>query len=443
MNETIWNLIFYLLLYSVGGWILRVAVAAFKTGSFVNTGLLNGPVSLTSGLSVVVMVAADYQENWIGLGFQFISCMVVAGILSSLSGRVSEAMTGRRLWDYAGGRYFALSGWRGLLRTLMLAAGIFAVVNLVHPYVYIFCQILPDWLVKGIDVAFLAVLAADLLISYYAFHRIKLEPGLAQDMSEALQNTSSTLGEHVVESIRRRLWKAFPEMEVSAGWEEGFGVPDKARVFARGMGPYKLFWIFFISALVGDLIETVYVFATAGIWMNRSSLLYGPFSVVWGFGGVLAAVVLSPLSRKNDRYIFIGGFLMGGVYEYMCSVCTELVFGTVFWDYSDMPFNIGGRTNLLFMFFWGILSLVWVKLLFPGVSRLIEKIPPLAGTVATWCLAVLMVLDMGVTGLAMVRYMERHYAQPTQTAVGQFLDEQYPDSRVEQRWPNMRPVQDS
>lgn len=58
------------------------------------------------------------------------------------------------------------------------------------------------------------------------------------------------------------------------------------------------------------------------------------------------------------------------------AVCfTELVFGTVFWDYSDIPFNLGGRINLLYCFFWGIAAVIWLKILYPRLSALIEKIP--------------------------------------------------------------------
>ena len=110
--------------------------------------------------------------------------------------------------------------------------------------------------------------------------------------------------------------------------------------------------------------------------MSRSSLIYGTFSVVWGFGAALLTVMLAGLADRPDRVIFLAGALLGGFYEYMCSVFTELVFGTVFWDYSDMPLNIGGRTNVLFMIFWGILSVVWIKILYPRLSALFEKIPP-------------------------------------------------------------------
>ena len=31
---------------------------------------------------------------------------------------------------------------------------------------------------------------------------------------------------------------------------------------------------------------------------------------------------------KSDRYLFVFGTVMGGVYEYVCSAVTELLFGT-------------------------------------------------------------------------------------------------------------------
>ena len=96
--------------------------------------------------------------------------------------------------------------------------------------------------------------------------------------------------------------------------------------------------------------------------MSRSSVIYGTFSIVWGFGAVILTVVLQRLAGKEDRYIFLAGSVLGGVYEYLCSVFTEIFLGTTFWDYSDMPFNIGGRTNLLYCIFWGLLSVVWVKM---------------------------------------------------------------------------------
>lgn len=152
----------------------------------------------------------------------------------------------------------------------------------------------------------------------------------------------------------------------------------------------------------------------------------------------MLTVVLTPLAKKGDRYVFLGGFLLGGTYEYMCSVFTEIVFGKVFWDYSNMPLNIGGRTNVLYMFFWGVLSVVWIQILYPHLSSLIEKIPVLTGTILTWVLAALMIVNALLSGLAITRYTARQEGTAKDTAIGEFLDDAYPDSLVEWVWPNMR-----
>lgn len=56
----------------------------------------------------------------------------------------------------------------------------------------------------------------------------------------------------------------------------------------------------------------------------------------------------------------------------------ELVFGTVFnlilkknvWDYSRMPFNFKGQICLLYSFFWGILSLLFI----PFATRIKDRL---------------------------------------------------------------------
>lgn len=67
---------------------------------------------------------------------------------------------------------------------------------------------------------------------------------------------------------------------------------------------------------------------------------------------------------KGDRFLFLTGTLLGGAYEYFCSVFTELVFGKVFWDYSKIPFNLGGRINLLYCFSGELLRLCGLKYYF-------------------------------------------------------------------------------
>lgn len=127
-----------------------------------------------------------------------------------------------------------------------------------------------------------------------------------------------------------------------------------------------------------------------------------------GTGLYAADSSIVPSKDKSDGKIFIAGTFLGGAYEYLCSVFTELVFGTVFWDYSGFAFNLGGRINLLYCFFWGIAAVVWLKLIYPRLSALIEKIPVKVGPVLCNIMIVFMIFNMLISAAALSRYTTRH-----------------------------------
>ena len=111
--------------------------------------------------------------------------------------------------------------------------------------------------------------------------------------------------------------------------------------------------LFIIGAFLGDITETIFCRITMGRWISRSSVVYYLFSIVWSLGCVLLTMILYQYRNRSDSFIFMMGTLLGGAYEYICSVFTEIVFGTIFWDYSKIPFNLAGRVNLLYCFFLG------------------------------------------------------------------------------------------
>ena len=134
----------------------------------------------------------------------------------------------------------------------------------------------------------------------------------------------------------------------------------------------------------------------------------------------------------------MAGTLLGGAYEYLCSVFTEIVFGAVFWDYSKLPFNLGGRINLLYCFFWGFAAVAWFKVCYPPLSRLIERIPKRPGTLITWALTLFMALNMAVSTGALVRYDARSKGQPPANAVEQWLDDTFDDAYIARVYPKLK-----
>lgn len=114
--------------------------------------------------------------------------------------------------------------------------------------------------------------------------------------------------------------------------------------------------------------------------MSRSSLVFGQFSIVWGIACALLTWILYRYRDKSNWFIFLFGTILGGAYEYICSVFTEIAFGTVFWDYSKIPFNLGGRINLLYCFFWGFAAVIWMKAVYPVFVKTDRTIAEKGGT---------------------------------------------------------------
>ena len=207
--------------------------------------------------------------------------------------------------------------------------------------------------------------------------------------------------------------------------------------FANGLNFYKLFWVFFIGCFIGVVIETIWCLITRHKLESRSGLIYGPFNLVYGFGALFMTVGLNWLAKKRDSWIFLGGFLIGSVFEYLCSLFQEGVFGTVSWEYSSMPFNINGRINLLYSIFWGILALLWIKGIYPWMSKWIERIPNRIGIILTWFLLVFMIFNSFISAAAVYRHTQRCKGDMADSGFEEFLDRNYPDELINKVYPNM------
>ncbi|SDN88798.1 putative ABC transporter permease [Acetanaerobacterium elongatum] len=217
----------------------------------------------------------------------------------------------------------------------------------------------------------------------------------------------------------------------------------KVKPFAYGLCYAKLFWIFMIGCFIGVVLETVLCLVNNHVLQNRSGVIYGPFNPIYGVGAVLMTCLLYPIAQRGDLFIFISSALIGGGFEYFCSFLQERIFGTVSWDYSYMPLNIDGRTNVPYMLFWGVLGLAWMKRVYPLLSSLIEKLPKRWGVVLTWALTIFMLLNMGISALAVERQAQRRAGIPPDNGFQQFLDTEYPDEMLEKIFPSMEPVNET
>ncbi len=140
-----------------------------------------------------------------------------------------------------------------------------------------------------------------------------------------------------------------------------------------GIQIWKICAYFIVYSFIGYIIETLFAIVTTGIWESRQSFLYGPFLGIYGVGAVLI-LLFCKYFDKNNFTLFIGGYIIGSLTEYILSFLIEVVLETKWWDYSGKILNVNGRVCLLYSIFWGILTMLLVRKINPIIDKISNKI---------------------------------------------------------------------
>ena len=425
-----YELIWLFLIYSFLGWMLETILAATEQRRFVNRGLINGPLCTIYGVPIVILTIFGQE---LPLFWLFLGAMIVATVTEWISGHMIERFYHERWWDYSNAKwnldgYICLPAslvW-GVLGTISMRWGNGLLIRL-YGFLPEGIGHLLVWILAG-------MLVLDVTATIFALSGIGRSTQKWEAVDSWFTSISLRIGQWLYGHVDRRIHRAYPKtVQVEKPQR------DKT-VFAAGCCMQKLVWLFFIGCLLGDITETIFCRITAGVWMSRSSLVWGPFSIVWGFAIAAVTDLLYKYKDRSDRFLFLMGTALGGAYEYLCSVLSEMVFGTVFWDYSEIPFNLGGRINLLYCFFWGFAAVAWFKIFYPPVSRLIEKIPVKIGKIITWLLIIFMLADGIVSSAALARYNARSNGIEAENSFESWVDKHFDDERMAQVYPKAKKV---
>jgi uncharacterized membrane protein len=181
-----------------------------------------------------------------------------------------------------------------------------------------------------------------------------------------------------------------------------------------GFNLWEILAYFIIYSIAGYLIETTFALVRYGVIESRQSFLYGPFCSIYGVGAVIMILFLQYF-RKNRLTLFIGGFIIGSITEYLVSLIGEIILHVKWWDYSNMPLNLNGRICSYYSIFWGILAIFLMKVVQPRVRKLmayiLKKLPGkyVKPTIVT--IIIFMFLDCIISGYAIDLYTIRMIAQ--------------------------------
>lgn len=172
-----------------------------------------------------------------------------------------------------------------------------------------------------------------------------------------------------------------------------------------GYSIYEILWFFFIYAFMGWCLEVVFCGLNEGHFVNRG-FLNGPVCPIYGVGGVIVVLALTPIS-DNIVLLFIGSVVLTSILELVTGFALDKIFNARWWDYSDVPFNIGGYICLKFSIYWGFVCIALMRGIHLIVVGFVNIIPYAPGIVLVAFFAVVFCADTVITVVAINKLAKR------------------------------------
>lgn len=163
-----------------------------------------------------------------------------------------------------------------------------------------------------------------------------------------------------------------------------------------GIDAYELLMWFLMYSMMGWLVESIYMSICNKKLTNRG-FARGPFCPIYGVGALTAYFVLRPYSY-NNILLFLLGSLCATTLEFLTAMLMKKIFGEIWWDYNEKPFNYKGIICLESSIAWGFYTIFLFMFLQNIVVGLVAAIPRPLGRIAGSLIMVLFLLDF-VTSL--------------------------------------------
>ena len=394
----------------------------------------------------------------------FIGSTLILSALMVVVGVLVEKTLKFKPWDFSSSK-FSIGNYITFPYALFLGLLGMLLVGLIIPVLRTAVEAIPFWVSLILVLCFCGIIVIDYVFSMITTVRLLRRIAKLKNSSELMDKGATEVEIQELEEnynrlfteniLRKRLAHAYPDLthmayvkQINAKIEEikqdnmkeytqTFESKDD-KPFAYGFCFTKLFYLFVIGSFIGTILETIWAFCVDGHFEMRVGMVYGPFIPVYGGGACFLTAALYKLYKLNDTLVFVISAFVGAGFEYFCSWLQEQMFGTVSWDYSDTPFNLDGRTNLMYALIWGFLGLVWVRYLYPWTAKLIEKIPKRAGAIITTFLIVFMAFNGFMSVTATARWTQRTEGVPASNSFEEYLDEKFDNEKMEFLFPGMK-----
>lgn len=162
---------------------------------------------------------------------------------------------------------------------------------------------------------------------------------------------------------------------------------------------------FLAYSILGWIVESIYMSICNREITNRG-FTRGPMCPIYGFGALTVFFLLRPYSENLVQLFFMGMFLATTL-EFITARIMQRIFGEIWWDYREKPFNYQGIICLESSVAWGFYTVGLFLFLHNIIVNIVDCVPVLAGKIAGSMILALYMIDF-----TMAMYREKKDALP-------------------------------
>ncbi len=158
-----------------------------------------------------------------------------------------------------------------------------------------------------------------------------------------------------------------------------------------GFDSYHVILWFLTYSILGWAVESFYMSICNRKLTNRG-FSRGPICPIYGVGALTVFILLRPYSH-NKILLFIMGSFLATLIEYITALLMNRLFGEIWWDYKDKPFNYKGILCLESSIAWGVYTVILFVFLQGFVEGIVNRIPFAIGRILGSLIIFAVVID--------------------------------------------------
>lgn len=122
-----------------------------------------------------------------------------------------------------------------------------------------------------------------------------------------------------------------------------------------GTDLYHFIQWFILYSFMGWVVESIYMSFCNRKLTNRG-FAFSPFCPIYAVGALSVYGMLRPLEGQYV-VLYLAGAVLATMLEYITAVLMRNLFGQVWWDYTEKPFNYKGVICLESTIAWGFYTI--------------------------------------------------------------------------------------